>query len=160
MNEKHSLAYEKSCAIVFLTLYAIVKIICNYNFNKFIPTILRRRHSPFIVDATVQFAVPRETRVHQMHRARSALQTVLVIERIDHSHNVAIADGAATRTAKGRQHGRRCCRRCGWRRRWHPVVDVVVDVQVMWMRRVKRVVVGHQCSNRLLMLMVRVMLVL
>lgn len=81
---------------------------------------------PFVIDATVQFSISCETRVHQTHRTRKTLQTSLVVKCVDDAHNVLIADWSTTCTAK-------CCRRWCKCIRWHrqSIAAVVIVMMIV-----------------------------
>lgn len=63
-------------------------------------------HSPLVVDAAVELALPREAGVHQVQRAGGALEAALVEGVLHHAHDVAITNWLA---AVGALAGRLRC---------------------------------------------------
>ena len=56
---------------------------------------------PVIVEAAVEFGVPREARVGQSGPTDATLQTSLVVRDVNYSHDVAVADRAAADSTEG-----------------------------------------------------------
>lgn len=67
---------------------------------------MQESHSPLVVDAAVELALPREAGVHQVQRAGGALEAALVEGVLHHAHDVAITNWLA---AVGALAGRLRC---------------------------------------------------
>lgn len=93
---------------------------------------------PFVIDSAVQFSISCETRVHQAHRTRETLQTTFVIECIDDTHNVLIADWSTACTAKCCWCRCKCIRRHCQSGNIAITVDTIVAVAWWWHRWQRR----------------------